>query len=372
MISFNVPAVLGNEKEYLSDLFEKKKFSGDGFYTKKSQEALAQYLGAPKALLTTSCTDALEMSAILLDIKEGDEVIMPSFTFVSTSNAFVLRGAKIVFIDVNKNTMNIDENLIESAITPKTKAIVVVHYAGWSCDLDKVMSLSKKHSIPVIEDAAQALGATYKGKKLGTFGVMSCFSFHDTKNIQCGEGGALVINDEAYFKRAEIIREKGTNRSQFLRGQTDKYTWVDLGSSFLPSELNAAFLFAQLGKIDFINADRVRVWNRYHKELKDQFEVLECPSYCTNNAHLFSIRLKDIEQRTRFISYLKEHNISAVFHYVPLHSSPAGKSFSRFHGDDRFTTAESERLVRLPIYFGMTEEDQNKVIKVIKDFASVS
>lgn len=370
MIPFNVPVVLGTEKDFVADLFVKKKFSGDGHYSKLCHEALAKYLGAPKVLLTTSCTDALEMAALLIDIKEGDEVIMPSYTFVSTANAFVLRGAKVVFIDVNEDTMNIDENLIEAAITSRTKAVVVVHYAGWSCDMEKVASLCKKHSLSLIEDAAQALGATYKGKKLGTFGALSCFSFHETKNIQCGEGGALVINDESYFKRAEIIREKGTNRSQFFRGQTDKYTWVDVGSSFLPSEFNAAFLFAQLQKIDFINADRVRIWNKYHKELNETFEILECPDYCTNNAHLFSIKLKDLEERTRFISFLKENDIVAPFHYVPLHTAPAGKQFSRFHGEDVHTTRESERLVRLPLFFGMTEEDQDKIIRVIKSFST--
>ena len=369
MIPFNIPVVLGSEKDALAEVFAKRKFSGDGYFSTKCHEVLAEYLNAPKALLTTSCTDALEMSAILLDIKQGDEVIMPSFTFVSTSNAFVLRGAKIVFVDVNPKTMNIDESLIESAITSNTKAIVLVHYAGWSCDMDKVMSISKKHNIPVVEDAAQALGAEYKGKKLGTFGAMSCFSFHETKNIQCGEGGALVINDDKYIKRAEIVREKGTNRSQFLRGQTDKYTWVDLGSSFLPSELNAAFLYTQLVKIDYINSDRVRIWNKYLAAFKDQYDVLNCPDYCSKNAHLFSIRLKDVEERTSFIDYLKKNGVSSVFHYVPLHTSPAGRIYSNFHGEDKFTTSESERLVRIPLYFGMTEADQEKVISVIKSFS---
>lgn len=368
MIPFNRPVVLGTEKNYLEEVFVKQKFSGDGFFSSKCHEALASYLGARKALLTTSCTDALEMIAILLDIRPGDEVIMPSFTFVSTSNAFALRGAKIVFIDINPATMNMDESLIEKAITSKTKCIALVHYAGWSCDIDKVLEISKKHNIPMIEDAAQALGATYKGKKLGTFGVMSAFSFHETKNIQCGEGGALVINDEKYVKRAEIVREKGTNRSQFLRGQTDKYTWVDVGSSFLPSELNAAFLYPQIQAVDLINDNRLQRWNKYKSEFNGVIEVLDCPDYCTNNAHLFAVKLKDIEERTQFIDYLKKHDILAVFHYVPLHSSPGGKAFGEFRGEDNFTTKESDRLVRLPLYYDLSEEDQGKVIATIKSF----
>lgn len=372
MIPFNKPVVLGNEKDFISEVFLKNKFSGDGYFSGKCHEVLSSYFEAPKTLLTTSCTDALEMAAILLNIAEGDEVIMPSFTFVSTSNAFALRGAKIIFVDVNPQTMNMDENLIEQAITGKTKAIVLVHYAGWSCDIEKVQGISKKYNIPIIEDAAQALGATYKGKKLGTFGVLSCFSFHETKNIHCGEGGALVINDEKYIKRSEIIREKGTNRSQFLRGQTDKYTWVDIGSSFLPSELNAGFLYPQLLAVDAINANRVQRWDRYKKELSGIIEILDCPVYCTNNAHLFSIKLKDIEERTRLIDHLKKLNVSAVFHYVPLHSSPAGKKYGIFHGEDKFTTKESERLVRLPLYYDLTESDQTKVIEAIKSFLNVN
>lgn len=368
MIPFNRPVVLGTEKNFIEEVFNKQKFSGDGFFSSKCHETLASYLGAPKALLTTSCTDALEMAAILLDIAPGDEVIMPSFTFVSTSNAFALRGAKIVFLDINPDTMNMDESLIEKAITSKTKCIALVHYAGWSCDLDKVLEISKKHNIPVIEDAAQALGATYKGRKLGTFGVMSAFSFHETKNIQCGEGGALVINDEKFVKRAEIVREKGTNRSQFLRGQTDKYTWVDIGSSFLPSELNAAFLFPQLNDVDVINANRLERWETYKKELSGIIEILDCPKYCTNNAHLFAVKLNDIEERTQFIDHMKKHDILTVFHYVPLHSSPGGKRFGEFRGEDKFTTKESNRLVRLPLYYDLSTEDQNKVISAIKSF----
>ena len=368
MIPFNKPVVLGTEQACIADVFARSKFSGDGYYSSQCHELLASYLGAKKALLTTSCTDALEMAALLLDISAGDEVIMPSFTFVSTANAFVLRGAKIVFLDVNPKTMNMDENLIESAITSKTKAIVLVHYAGWSCDLDKVLEISKKHNIPVVEDAAQALGATYKGKKLGSFGVMSAFSFHETKNIQCGEGGALVLNDEKYVQRAEIIREKGTNRSLFLRGQVDKYTWVDVGSSFLPSELNAAFLYTQLQSIDLINSNRVETWNRYKNELSGYYEILECPEYCTNNAHLFSIKLKDIEERTQFIDHLKNNQISAVFHYVPLHSSPAGKQYGYFFGNDVNTTKDSNRLVRLPLYYNLSTDDQHRIVEIILSF----
>lgn len=369
-IPFNRPAITGTEKKYLDDVFIKERFSGDGFYSRECQAVLEKYLDVPKVLLTTSCTDALEMAALLLNIQAGDEVIMPSFTFVSTSNAFVLRGAKIVFVDIKPETMNLNESLIEAAITPRTKAIVLVHYAGWSCDMEKVIALSKKYNLPVIEDAAQALGASFKGKKLGTFGALSCFSFHETKNIQCGEGGALVINDEKFIQRAEIIREKGTNRSQFFRGQTDKYTWVDVGSSFLPSELNAAFLYSQLQSIDMINSDRVASWNKYKKELSGIIELIDCPDYCNNNAHLFAVKLENINERTDFIDFLKLKNISAVFHYIPLHASEAGKKYGVFSGVDEFTSKESERLVRLPLYYGMKTEEVEYTCKAIKDFIS--
>lgn len=368
MIPFNKPVVLGSELKCLAEVFEKNKFSGDGFFSSKCQDLITSFLGAKKTLLTTSCTDALEMAAILLDISPGDEVIMPSFTFVSTANAFVLRGARIVFLDINPTTMNMDENLIEEAITSKTRAIVLVHYAGWSCDLDKVLDICRRHNLPLVEDAAQALGAQYKGKKLGTFGDLACFSFHETKNIQCGEGGALVINNDKFISRSEIIREKGTNRSQFLRGQTDKYTWVDLGSSFLPSELNASFLSSQLESITKINNNRFKSWNYYKENLSGVIEILDCPDYCTNNAHLFGVKATNIEERTNLIDALKEKKILSVFHYVPLHSSPAGKIFSTFHGVDKHTTRESERLLRLPLYFNMSDQDLEMVTKAIKDY----
>lgn len=371
MIPFNVPALTGKENEYIQQVLKTKKLSGDGPFTKKCQESLQNLFGAEKVLLTTSCTDALELAAILLNIEAGDEVIMPSFTFVSTANAFVLRGAKIIFVDVDPQTMNADEELIEKAISPKTKAIVLVHYAGWSCDLDPVLKAAARHNIPIVEDAAQALGSKYKGRFLGTFGVLSCFSFHETKNINCGEGGALVINDPSLVSRAEVIREKGTNRSQFLRGQVDKYTWVDKGSSFLPSELNAAFLLAQLENFQDINFKRIQIWKSYERELKNHFEILAPPSFSDFNAHLFAIKLKDIEERSELIDFLKENEIQAVFHYVPLHSSPAGKRFGVLFGSDFYTTRESERMVRLPLFESLKIEDVEKIIRTLLDFKNL-
>ena len=313
------------------------------------------------------------MAALLADIQPGDEVIMPSYTFVSTADAFVLRGAKVVFVDVRPDTMNIDENLIEDAITDKTKAIVPVHYAGVSCEMDTIMDIARRHHLLVIEDAAQGITSTYKGRPLGTIGDYGCFSFHETKNLSMGEGGALLIRDGKNIERAEIIREKGTNRSKFFRGQIDKYTWVDAGSSYLPSELNAAYLWAQLEQCDKIQSDRMNSWNTYYSELTDlreqgKIELPYIPEDCAHNAHMFYIKVKDLDERSRLIDYLKQHEVNAVFHYIPLHSAPAGKNFGRFHGEDRYTTRESERLVRLPLYFGMKEEDTVYVCECLKNF----
>ena len=375
MIPFNIPPRLGTEENYISKAIENHKICGVGEFTKSCNRWLENKTGCNKALLTTSCTHALEMAAMLLDIHPEDEVIMPSYTFVSTANAFVLRGAKIVFVDIRPDTMNIDENLIEAAITPKTKAIAPVHYAGVGCEMDKIMEIAERYNLAVVEDAAQALMCEYKGKPLGTFGGFGTISFHETKNYSMGEGGALLINNEEYIEKAEIIREKGTNRSRFFRGQVDKYTWVDPGSSYLPSELNAAHLYPQLVEADKINNDRLKSWNRYYELLKPlaekgAIELPFIPAHCKHNAHMFYIKTKDLEERTRLISYLKENEVNSVFHYVPLHSSPAGKKFGRFHGEDRFTTKESERLVRLPMYYGLPSADIEKVCTIINSFYS--
>ncbi len=373
MVQFNVPPFVGKETEYIAQAISNRKICGDGEFTKKCNALLEDMTSSKKALLTTSCTSALEMAAILADIKPGDEVIMPSFTFVSTADAFVMRGARIVFVDIRPDTMNIDENLIEDAITEKTKAIVPVHYAGVACEMDKICEIAKKHGLYVVEDAAQGVMSTYKGKALGTFGEFGCFSFHETKNYSSGEGGAILINQEDYIERAEIIREKGTNRSKFHRGQVDKYTWVDLGSSYLPSELNAAYLLAQLELKEEINNDRLRSWNLYYKLLKPLadkgfIQLPFIPEGCEHNAHMFYIKAKDIEERTELIKHLKEHGASAVFHYIPLHSSPAGVNFGRFHGEDKYTTKESDRLLRLPMYYGLTEDDINTVVTAVFGF----
>ena len=341
MIIFNVPPFIGKEVDYMKEAIEKNnKLCGDGPFTKKCNHWFESNFNSPKVLLTTSCTHALEMSAILMEIKPGDEVIAPSFTFVSTVNAFVLRGATIVFVDINPKTMNIDENLIEDAITKKTKAIIPVHYAGISCEMDKIMKIAKKYNLFVVEDAAQGVMSTYKGKALGTIGDFGAFSFHETKNYSMGEGGALLIQNKNYIERAEIIREKGTNRSRFFRGQVDKYTWVDMGSSYLPSELNAAYLYAQLEEANFINDNRLKTWNFYYKELKSleiegKIELPYIPQECTHNAHMFYLKCKNLEERTSLIDYLKSNDIMAVFHYIPLHPSEAGVSFSRFHEEDK-------------------------------------
>lgn len=375
MIRFNVPPFTGKEPDYIMEAVKNQKICGDGEFTKKDSEWLEEKTGAAKVLLTTSCTHALELAVLLADIKPGDEVIMPSYTFVSTADAFVLRGAKVVFVDIRPDTMNIDEKLIEDAITDKTKCIAPVHYAGVGCEMDTIMDIARRHNLQVIEDAAQGIMATYKGKALGTFGDFGAFSFHETKNYSMGEGGALLIRDEKHVLDAEIIREKGTNRSQFYRGQIDKYTWMNYGSSYLPSELNAAYLWAQLEKADEINADRLRVWNRYNEGLSDLkekglIELPYIPSECTHNAHMFYVKTKDIDERTRFIDFLKKNDILSVFHYVPLHSAPAGLKFGRFNGEDRFTTKESNRLARLPLYYGLENDKVDYIIDKVHEFYS--
>ena len=376
-ISFNKPPFIGKESEYVLDAVNKGHISGDGEYTKKCAKKLEELSGTKRALLTTSCTHATEMAALLSDIKPGDEVIMPSYTFVSTADAFVLRGATPVFVDIRPDTMNIDETLIEDAITSKTKAIVPVHYAGVGCEMDTIMDIARRHNLTVIEDAAQAIASTYNGKALGTFGDFGCYSFHETKNISMGEGGALLIQNEDMIEPAEIIREKGTNRAKFFRGQIDKYTWVNYGSSYLPSDMNAAYLWAQLENIDTIQDRRLNVWKRYREGLteladKEYIEFGVIPKECSNNAHMFYIKVKDLDTRTDLLKYLKENGIMAVFHYVPLHSAPAGRKFGRFNGEDRFTTKESERLIRLPLFYSITEEEVDFIIEIVKEFFYLS
>jgi dTDP-4-amino-4,6-dideoxygalactose transaminase len=374
MIPFNKPPVTGNEIQYINKALENGKLSGDGPFGKQCQQWFENQLGCLHALLTPSCTAALEIAALLVDIQPGDEVIMPSYTFVSTANAFVLRGAKIKFVDIRPDTMNMDEALLAAAINEKTKAIVPVHYAGVSCDMDTIMRLANQHNILVVEDAAQGVMSKYKGDYLGTKGHLAAFSFHETKNYTSGgEGGALVINDERFIKRAEILREKGTDRSQFLRGQIDKYTWVDFGSSFLPGELQSACLWGQLELADEINDNRLATWGKYYESLsplaaKGLLTLPTIPEDCTHNAHMFYVKLNDIEQRTQFIAHLKEAGIMAVFHYIPLHSAPAGKVFGSFVGEDKYTTSESEKLVRLPLYYNMSESDLKKVIECVLGF----
>ena len=376
MISFNVPPVVGNEIEYIEQAIKSHKICGDGSFTKKCSGWLEEKTHTNKALLTTSCTHATELAAILADIKEGDEVIMPSYTFVSTADAFVLRGAKAVFVDIRPDTMNIDEKLIEAAITPKTKAIVPVHYAGVACEMDTICDIAKRHQLFVIEDAAQGILSTYKGKQLGTIGDYGCYSFHETKNYSMGEGGALLIRDENNIQRAEIIREKGTNRSQFFRGQIDKYTWMEPGSSYLPSELNAAYLWAQLSEAEKIFDNRMSMWNLYYdclRELEEsgRIQLPVIPEECGHNAHMFYIKTKDLEERAQLIQFLKQNEIMAVFHYIPLHSSPAGIKYSRFSGEDIYTTKESERLLRFPMYYGLEAETVEYITEKVKEFYSL-
>lgn len=373
MISFNEPPVVGTEEKYIAQAIASRKICGDGMFTKKCNAWIEKNTGAAKALLTTSCTHATEMAAILAGIGEGDEVIMPSYTFVSTANAFVLRGGVPVFVDIRPDTMNIDENKIEEAITDRTKAIAVVHYAGVSCEMDRICEIARRHHLIVIEDAAQGVMASYKGKALGSMGEFGCYSFHETKNYSMGEGGAILIRNEKDIERAEIVREKGTDRSKFFRGQVDKYTWVDAGSSYLPSELNAAYLYAQLEQAGMINEARLKCWELYHEMLMPLQEegIIELPFIpegCAHNAHMFYIKAKDLQERTALIAYLKERGVMAVFHYIPLHSAPAGRQFGRFHGEDVYTTRESERLLRLPMYYGLTEEDIEKTVMGIREF----
>lgn len=373
MISFNIPPCTGDEIKYVKEAIDAHKICGDGMFTKKCNQWLEERFNAQKVLLTTSGTTALDMAAILCEFNEGDEVILPSFTFSSTATSAVLGGAKLVFVDIRPDTMNIDETKIESAITDQTKAIIVVHYAGVACEMDTIMDIAEKYNLIVIEDAAQGVMSSYKGKPLGTIGDFGCYSFHETKNYSMGEGGAIVVNNSKYNDRAEIIREKGTNRSRFLRGQIDKYTWVDFGDSFLPSELNAAYLWGQLIHADEINNDRLATWNAYYAAFKPLEEEGLCelpviPDGCIHNAHMFYLKLKDLKQRTEFIQYLKEHNVLSVFHYIPLHSAPAGLKFGRFHGVDEYTTKDSNRLTRLPLYYGMTKEDRDTVIQTVIEF----
>lgn len=372
-IDFNVPPYVGNEMEYIQQAVDVRKICGDGQFTKKCNAWIEEKTGTSKALLTTSCTHATEMAAILCDIKPGDEVIMPSYTFVSTADAFVLRGAKAVFVDIRPDTMNIDESLIEAAITKKTKAIVPVHYAGVACEMDTIMALAKKYNLKVVEDAAQGVMSTYKGKALGSIGDFGCYSFHETKNYSMGEGGALLIRSVDDVERAEIIREKGTNRSKFFRGQIDKYTWVEAGSSYLPSELNAAYLYAQLEKADVINDARMACWNTYYQELlplkeAGKIDLPYVPEDCVHNAHMFYVKAKDLQERSALIAFLKENGIGCVFHYIPLHTAPAGKKYGRFAGEDKYTTKESERLARLPMYYRLSIDDVMMVCDRIKEF----
>lgn len=373
MISFNVPPYIGKEYKYIKQAIDSRKICGDGQFTKKCNEKFEEITGAKKVLMTTSGTSALEMAALLADIKPGDEVIMPSYTFVSTANAFVLRGATIVFVDIRPDTMNIDENLIEDAITEKTKAIVPVHYGGVACEMDTICDVAKRHNLVVVEDAAQGVMSFYKGRALGSIGDFGCYSFHETKNYSMGEGGAVLVNHEKNVERAEIIREKGTNRTKFFRGQVDKYTWIDLGSSYLQSELNCAYLYAQIENPDIINNDRLQSWNTYYELLtplkeKGCIDLPVVPEGCVHNAHMFYIKTKDLEERSKLIAFLKENGIGAVFHYIPLHSSPAGQQFGRFHGEDKYTTKESERLLRLPMYYGLEKKDIEYVVSKIKEF----
>mgnify|MGYP001623603340 FL=1 len=373
MIDFNRPPYTGRELEYIRQAVEANKICGDGEFTKRCSAWMKENLGTKYALLTTSCTHALEMAAYLSDIQPGDEVIMPSYTFVSTADAFVLRGARIVFVDIRPDTMNIDETLIESAITEKTRAIVPVHYAGVACEMDTILALADKYHLKVVEDAAQGVHAYYKGRALGTLGDFGCFSFHETKNYSMGEGGALLFQKDEYLERAEILREKGTDRSKFFRGQVDKYTWVDYGSSYLPSDLNAAYLYAQLEACRDIDARRMAVWELYHRELRPLKEagLLEqptVPEYASHNAHMYYIKVKDMDTRSRLIGFLRQREICSVFHYIPLHSAAAGRKFGRFHGEDVYTTRESQRLLRLPMYYSLTLEQAEYVVDCIREF----
>ncbi len=373
MICFNVPPCTGRELNYIREAVEAHKICGDGMFTKRCSAWMEERFGAHKVLLTTSGTTALDMASLLCRLEPGDEVILPSFTFSSTANAFAIYGAKLVFVDIRPDTMNIDETKIEAAITDRTKVIVAMHYAGVACEMDTIMDIAKRRNLLVIEDAAQAVMSSYKGRPLGTIGDVGCYSFHETKNYSMGEGGAVVLNRPELVERAEILREKGTDRARFFRGQVDKYTWVDIGDSFLPSELNAAYLWGQLEVADEINADRLNSWHAYEAAFRDlaeagKVELPTVPAGCVHNAHMFYLKCRDLAERTALISFLKERDILAVFHYVPLHSAPAGLKYGRFAGEDVYTTRESDRLVRLPMYYGLTEADRNAVIAAVREF----
>ncbi len=373
MIRFNVPPSVDGEMDNIKKAIESMHICGDGAFTQKCSEYLEKLTGTSKCLLTTSCTHALEMAALLCDIKEGDEVIMPSYTFVSTADAFVLRGATPVFVDIRPDTMNIDETLIEAAITEKTKAIAVVHYAGVACEMDVIMDIARRHHLKVVEDAAQAIMCTYKGKALGTIGDFGCFSFHETKNFSMGEGGAILIRDPEYIEKAEILREKGTDRSKYYRGQVDKYRWQNFGSSYLPSDINAAYLYSQFEVAETINQARLDRFHQYYELLTPlmeagRIELPVIPEGCEQNGHMFYIKTKDMEERTALIDFLKENDIMAVFHYIPLHTAPAGMKFGRFHGMDRYTTKESERLLRLPMFYQLTPEQVEYIAGKVKEF----
>ena len=373
MISFNVPPFTGKEFDYMYEAVTNHKICGDGPFTKKCNEWLEKRFNAQKVMLTTSGSSALDMSAILCELNPGDEVILPSFTFSSTANSFVLAGARLIFVDIRPDTMNIDEMKIEPAITERTKVIIPVHYAGVACEMDTIMDIAQKYKLKVVEDAAQGVMSTYKGKSLGTIGDFGCFSFHETKNYSMGEGGAIVINKQKYIEKAEILREKGTNRSQFYRGQVAKYNWVDFGDSYLQSDLNAAYLWAQLEMADEINDNRLAIWNRYYNELNCLYEdglidLPIIPPECEHNAHMFYIKLRSLEERAEFIKFMKDAGVMCVFHYVPLHSAPAGLKFGRFHGEDAFTTCESDKLVRLPLYYKLSKDDQYFIISKVKEF----
>lgn len=373
MINFNVPPYTGKEIEYMREAIENQKICGDGPFTKKCSEWIERQTGTAKCLLTTSCTHATELAALLADIKEGDEVILPSYTFVSTADAFVLRGATAVFVDIRPDTMNMDEKLIEDAVTERTRAVAPVHYAGVGCEMDTIMDIAKRHHLMVVEDAAQGIMASYKGKPLGTFGDFGCFSFHETKNFSMGEGGALLIREEKYIEDAEIYREKGTDRSKYYRGQIDKYRWQNYGSSYLPSDMNAAYLYAQLEMAEEITQARMDRWNQYWELLsplakEGKIELPYVPEHCSHNAHMFYIKTKDLEERGRLIEFLKKREVHAVFHYIPLHSAPAGLKFGRFHGEDKYTTRESERLLRLPMFYTLTADETEYIAEQVKAF----
>ena len=373
MIHFNIPPFTGKELDYMKEAVENHKICGDGPFTKKCDAWIEERFGTKKALLTTSGSTALDMAALLCGLQPGDEVILPSFTFSSTANSFVLAGAKLVFVDIRPDTMNIDENKIEAAITDKTRVICPVHYAGVACEMDKIMEIAKKYNLMVVEDAAQGVMSTYKGRALGTIGDFGCYSFHETKNYSAGEGGAILINNVDYIEKAEILREKGTNRAQFFRGQVAKYNWVDFGDSYLQSDLNAAYLWAQLEMADEINGNRLETWSSYYEafkplEEKGIIELPTIPADCVHNAHMFYIKTKDLDTRQEFIKFMKDNEILCVFHYVPLHSAPAGLKFGRFNGIDEHTTSDSDRLVRLPMYYNIAKEDLDKVIEKTIEF----